>query len=120
MCYLVEDGGQIPFIGGLRFRRCVPGTLPSLTSSHLNPANTPTAAQTDIKDPSAEPSADDFLAREKAILGDDADQFATNQDTAALSGGDDLLGGGDDAQFQSQFPDITSPNEVWNLTSDPY
>ncbi|EON96133.1 putative clathrin light chain protein [Phaeoacremonium minimum UCRPA7] len=68
-------------------------------------------AQTDIKDPSAEPSADDFLAREKAILGDDADQFATNQDAAALSGGDDLLGGGDDAQFQSQFPDITSPNE---------
>ncbi|KAK7753113.1 Clathrin light chain [Diatrype stigma] len=55
------------------------------------------------------PSADDFLARERALLGDDATQFATN---------DDLLGGDSgaeqqqapEAQFEAQFPDIT--NEV--------
>ncbi|SPN98835.1 related to clathrin light chain [Cephalotrichum gorgonifer] len=63
--------------------------------------------QADVQDPSAQPSADDFLAREKALLGDDADQFTTNQDTS-----DDLLGGtGDNAAstFESQFPDITAP-----------
>lgn len=56
------------------------------------------------------PSADDFLARERALLGDDATQFATD---------DDLLGGDSsaeqqqqapEAQFEAQFPDIT--NEV--------
>ncbi|KAF4334355.1 clathrin light chain [Fusarium beomiforme] len=60
-------------------------------------------AQTDIKDPTAEPSTDDFLAREKALLGDDADQFATN---------DDLLGGAgtnEQSTFESQFPDLTNP-----------
>lgn len=64
----------------------------------------------DIKNASAEPSADDFLAREKAILGDDANQFATVED-AGLD--DDLLSGGDsgNVQFESQFPDITQ-NEV--------
>ncbi|TPX15113.1 uncharacterized protein E0L32_004671 [Thyridium curvatum] len=76
-------------------------------------------AQTDIKDPSAEPSADDFLAREKALLGDDANQFATVED-AGLDGDDDLLGGGgasgEAAQFESQFPDITSPNEGQGIT----
>jgi len=70
-------------------------------------------AQTDIKDPSAEPSADDFLAREKALLGDDADQFATAQDASALeepSG--DLLAGAEQPQstFDSQFPDLASPS----------
>ena len=67
-----------------------------------------TAAQTDIKD-AGSPSADDFLARERALLGDDATQFATNND--------DLLGEGgaeeqipETSQFESQFPDLT--NEV--------
>lgn len=64
-------------------------------------------AQTDIKD-AGTPSADDFLARERALLGDDATQFATNDD--------DLLGGDSGAdqqtaetsQFETQFPDITN------------
>lgn len=85
-------------------------------------------AQTDIQNSSADPSADDFLAREKAILGDDADNFATADDSAAfqtseddLMGGGDLLGGGGDetAQFEQQFPDLSGPNEVrvsWVLT----
>lgn len=68
------------------------------------------AAQTDIKNATETPSADDFLAREKALLGDDAEQFA--------GGDDDLLGGGatdnalGDSTFEAQFPDITSPTEV--------
>ncbi|KAG5751094.1 hypothetical protein H9Q69_005377 [Fusarium xylarioides] len=70
-------------------------------------------AQTDIKDPTAEPSTDDFLAREKALLGDDADQFATNDDAAAFaSNDDDLLGGAgnnEQSTFESQFPDLTNP-----------
>lgn len=78
-------------------------------------------AQTDIQNSSADPSADDFLAREKAILGDDADNFATADDSAAfqtseddLMGGGDLLGGGGDetAQFEQQFPDLSGPNEA--------
>jgi hypothetical protein len=70
-------------------------------------------AQTDIKDATEIPSADDFLAREKALLGDDAQQFASVE-----GGDDDLLGGGStdnalgDSTFESQFPDITSPTEV--------
>ncbi len=61
-------------------------------------------AQTDIKDPSLEPSADDFLARERAILGDDATQFATVEDAGF---DDDLLGAeSGNVQFESQFPDI--------------
>jgi len=68
-------------------------------------------AQTDIKGASAEPSTDDFLAREKAVLGDDADQFATSADSNALDGGD-LLDGGNAAPstFESQFPDLASPS----------
>ncbi|KAL5599004.1 hypothetical protein BROUX41_003678 [Berkeleyomyces rouxiae] len=54
------------------------------------------------------PSTDDFLAREKALLGDDADQFATNDD--------DLLAENDtsspEAAFTSQFPDITANQDV--------
>jgi len=65
-------------------------------------------AQTEAKD-----AGDDFLARERAILGDDATQFTTNDD--------DLLGGGggdgvaddstDAAQFQNSFPEISNDNE---------
>ncbi|KFA46707.1 hypothetical protein S40293_07788 [Stachybotrys chartarum IBT 40293] len=69
-------------------------------------------AQTDVKGASLDPSTDDFLAREKALLGDDADQFATTADASAF--GDtsgDLLGQGNNAQstFESQFPDLTDP-----------
>ncbi|KAJ5216297.1 Clathrin light chain [Penicillium cinerascens] len=56
---------------------------------------------------------DDFLARERAALGEDADQFATPQDNVAedLEGGDDLLGGDEIpseelGQFESSFPSV--------------
>lgn len=69
-------------------------------------------AQPDIKGSSAEPSTDDFLAREKALLGDDADQFATNDDAAAFESSGDLLGSGgnEESTFESQFPDLTQPD----------
>ena len=72
-------------------------------------------AQTDIKDSSAEPSADDFLARERALLGEDASQFATNQDAAALGSGNDLLGDSGaaaESSFEAQFPDIAAEGQV--------
>lgn len=64
-------------------------------------------------------AGDDFLAREKALLGDDADQFATGNDNAAFveDGDDDLLGGGGNdneevTEFESSFPAIDIRNEV--------
>lgn len=78
------------------------------------------AVQTEIKDVSDVPSASNFLEREKAILGEDANQFATVED-ATLEDDNDLLGGGGaapaatsaTAAFESQFPDITGGgNEV--------
>ncbi|KAL4909148.1 hypothetical protein BDW74DRAFT_77998 [Aspergillus multicolor] len=62
----------------------------------------------------------DFLARERALLGDDADQFATAQDvTSEDVNNDELLGGADDAAgagpeisgFESSFPAIDTQNE---------
>lgn len=70
---------------------------------------------------------DDFLARERAALGDDADLFTTPGDNATASATvedgdeDDLLGGGDEpytgggdemAGFESSFPAIDTSNEV--------
>lgn len=48
------------------------------------------------------------------MLGDDANQFATAQDTSALDTNDDLLGGGEQSQstFDSQFPDLADPAAV--------
>jgi hypothetical protein len=68
--------------------------------------------------------AEDFLARERAALGDDADLFATPHDHAVIveDAGEDLLGGDDKIQtlvaseeisgFTSSFPPIESRNEV--------
>lgn len=74
------------------------------------------AAQTEIKDVGS-PSADDFLARERALLGDDATQFTTGNESAALADpSEDLLGGdssADNAQFESQFPDLASSEVRW-------
>ncbi|KAL4970746.1 clathrin light chain CLC1 [Aspergillus stella-maris] len=63
----------------------------------------------------------DFLARERAALGDDAEQFATAQDATATDvNNDDLLGGADETQanagpeisgFESSFPAIETDNE---------
>ena len=69
---------------------------------------------------------DDFLARERAALGDDADIFAQpgDQKAAAVTvadDDDDLLGGGDDtpatgdgatSSFQNAFPPVDSSNEA--------
>ncbi|KAK3327937.1 clathrin light chain [Cercophora scortea] len=73
--------------------------------------------QTNVKDTSVGPSATNFLEREKALLGDDAHQFATVEDAGFDDDDDDLLGGGlgptsgGSAAFESQFPDISSSNE---------
>ncbi|EPE09468.1 clathrin light chain [Ophiostoma piceae UAMH 11346] len=69
-------------------------------------------AQTEVQDAGADLSADDFLARERAILGDDANQFTTPGDNAAFD--DNLLGGGDaeTAQFESSFPDLATQNQA--------
>ncbi|KAK2072290.1 hypothetical protein P8C59_006652 [Phyllachora maydis] len=71
--------------------------------------------QTGIQDASADPSTSNFLEREKAVLGDDAMQFATVTDPHVDDGGDLLDSGGDAAamsSFESQFPDITADNEA--------
>lgn len=71
-------------------------------------------AQTDVLATTEAPSTSNFLEREKAILGDDANQFATVEDAGFDDDDDDLLGGGgggNNAAFNSQFPDISTPNE---------
>ncbi|KIE00446.1 clathrin light chain, partial [Metarhizium majus ARSEF 297] len=70
-------------------------------------------AQTEIKNTSAEPSADDFLARERALLGDDAEQFTTSEDAVAFAEpSGDLLGQDKvgESTFESQFPDLAGPS----------
>jgi hypothetical protein len=55
------------------------------------------------------------LAREKAVLGDDAEQVVTSEDANAFGeAGGDLMGGDDKAQssFEAQFPDLASPSAV--------
>ncbi len=62
------------------------------------------------------------MEREKAILGADANQFATVEDADFDEGDDDLLGGGgggNNAAFEAQFPDLSSPNEVGEDTEYP-
>jgi hypothetical protein len=66
-------------------------------------------------------TGDDFLSREKAALGDDADLFASSNDDAVFAepADDDLLGGGHDGEevteFESSFPEINTHNEVRSL-----
>lgn len=77
--------------------------------------------QTEVVDTHAN-TDDDFLARERAALGEDAEQFATAQDHVAgdeVVADNDLLGGGDEpteeiGQFESSFPSVESQtqNEV--------
>jgi len=79
-------------------------------------------------DPTA--SGDDFLSREKAALGDDANQFVTPHDNLAVVedvADDDLLGGSTSAgkdlggmtDFESSFPAISSHNEVSGIPKLP-
>lgn len=85
----------------------------------------PTETSPPQDDGGAAADGDDFLARERAALGDDADQFASPNDAskAARVDDDDLLGGDeyqaqispaqeDTMQFESSFPVIESQNEV--------
>ncbi|CDM35493.1 hypothetical protein DTO013E5_8028 [Penicillium roqueforti] len=74
--------------------------------------------QTEVADIQAT-TDDDFLARERAVLGEDAEQFATSQDHVADgnvgAGDDDLLGAGDEpveeiGQFESAFPSVATQN----------
>ncbi|KAL8945644.1 MAG: hypothetical protein Q9222_007847, partial [Ikaeria aurantiellina] len=71
----------------------------------------------------------DFLTRERAALGDDADLFSSGNDQSATvqDGDDDLLGGGNDysgaqgegeeiSQFESSFPEMDTRNEVSTTT----
>ncbi|KAF2398031.1 hypothetical protein EJ06DRAFT_497479 [Trichodelitschia bisporula] len=81
------------------------------------------AGQTEVHDIGAGTgNATSFLDRERALLGDDADQFATPNDNLASvedAGDDDLLGGGasyDTANeemsgFESAFPAIDTTND---------
>lgn len=76
-------------------------------------------------------SENDFLSREKALLGDDANLFTTQDDSVAFmpEGDDNLLGGkdlisesgagGDEelSAFESSFPAIDVRNNVGNLLS---
>ncbi|KAJ5619750.1 hypothetical protein N7510_003734 [Penicillium lagena] len=72
--------------------------------------------QTEVQEGQGAADHDDFLARERAALGEDADQFATAQDHVAgdanVDTGDDLLGGQDAGpteemgQFESSFPSM--------------
>ncbi|KAJ5155235.1 Clathrin light chain [Penicillium capsulatum] len=79
--------------------------------------------QTEVVDTTGA-TEDDFLARERAALGEDADQFTTAQDNAAanetVNADDDLLGGGGNdtpapeiGGFESSFPsmDTQAQNE---------
>lgn len=74
-----------------------------------------------MKGPAADglDTEDDFLARERAALGDDAAQFAGTGPSA--DAGDDLLGddfgtapqqSSEQKQFETSFPSIDTQNEV--------
>jgi hypothetical protein len=87
-------------------------------------------AQTEAQgDANFDGGADDFLSREKAMLGDDANLFSTENDNAAFveDGDDDLLGGGGGGgegneeviEFENSFPAIDTRNEVCSFLS-PY
>lgn len=75
--------------------------------------------------PSEAPAGGSFLDRERAVLGDDADLFSSEQQTATVEDGDNDLLGGDFSEvqqpsgdadelngFESSFPAIDTTNEV--------
>lgn len=73
---------------------------------------------------------DDFLTRERALLGDDADQFASANDHSASGpiedDEEDLLGGGsygnaqtkgsDVKRFESSFPEVEETRNEVNIS----
>jgi len=80
------------------------------------------SGQTDVRNVPASADASSFLDRERALLGEDADQFATPHDLKATTvedADDDLLGGDSGTYdvpademmgFETEFPDIDSQN----------
>lgn len=104
-----------------------------LTVSFPLYSNNCCAGQTEVLPANGAEDAEDFLARERALLGQDADQFATPQDHVAAAAeevddGDDLLGGAETAPtetaapeelagFESSFPAIETQNEVRTFLS---
>ena len=90
------------------------------------------AGQTEVRGGSAGGDSD-FLARERAALGEDADLFASGNDTKQTTvedGDDDLLGGDfsggathapvdhDDMDtFESSFPAVDTTNDVSSTNS---
>jgi len=82
------------------------------------------AGETDVRDVPASADGSSFLDRERALLGDDADQFATPNDsrmTTVEDDDDDLLGGGAVSyggeasglqEFESSFPEIDTANDA--------
>ena len=79
--------------------------------------------------PVSDGAGDDFLARERAALGDDAALFASSNDNTATlqDGADDLLGGEggyneanqgkeEITEFESSYPAVNTQNNVsWSL-----
>ena len=109
------------------------------TSSHGRRTSAPSDGIADQKAPPVSDGAptidgadDDFLARERAALGDDAALFASSSDNAATvqDGEDDLLGGGGNyneakqggeeiTEFESSYPAVNTQNNV-SYNPDPY
>lgn len=101
----------------------VGGAGPRMANCCLEIVLTIYIGQTEVVETNDAGDGDDFLARERAALGDDADQFATPGDRVAMveDADDDLLGGGQTQNnatseefsgFESSFPAIDTQNEV--------
>ena len=119
-------------IGSLHLRSLTRVSLPytAIISPHscqtLNSGNTEPKASAASGDDGPR-AGDDFLRRERALLGDDAAQFASSNDKAATvdDGDNDLLGDGggsyrgpaaggeaEVANFESAFPAMDTQNQV--------
>lgn len=109
--------GSLPWTTSTKVR--IPRSLPRGICDQLT---TCSPGQTEVVEANGAADNDDFLARERAALGEDADQFATPNDlTATAEDEDDLIGGNDAAPqvgseelsgFESSFPAIETGNEV--------
>ncbi|KAG6285458.1 hypothetical protein E4U09_007294 [Claviceps aff. purpurea] len=77
-------------------------------------------AQTENKDSSAEPSADDFLAREKAVLGEDVSKIVIDDDTSIAQPDVDPVAQSvvEGSAFEAQYPDLASQLGTGVLSGD--
>lgn len=109
----------LPLDRGARLRFvCASPSRPHISATDKQTIGAAPAAAADGTDDLLDGGGDstsDFLSRERAALGDDADQFASANDDAG-----DLLGGGGGAngtsqeqrQFQQNYPAVDGRNEV--------